>query len=193
MTNETEFREFLEKIYGKHITNVLLEKDYLTLKKGDAEKLYHGDLEKNKCQVVDLLHKLNHTEDFIKQNEWAFDFPGWIGTLDLSQDNVKDILVIGMEPHIGNGQRTAQVTYGLRETADNEFSDLDNVWLLNNLKNIFTENSEYYPLEKFKKNPIAKEFLNRIYITDMSPFAIKGSANQMYKNEIKNTLQLHFL
>jgi hypothetical protein len=180
---EKEFKEFLNKKFGEHITNKLLDKNKLSLNKGESVYLYNGDLEENKKKVIELVESKYHEK--INENEWAFDFPGWIGELDFTKVNVKEILVIGMEPHIGEGGRTAQVTYGLRETADNEFSELGehlgNRRLWNNLNAIFNNDDNKYYYEDTYKKPLDldfKDFLEKIYITDMSHFAIKGTVKK---------------
>lgn len=186
-----DFREFLDENFGVHITDKLFDRDTLSLKKGFTETLYKGSLQENNKYVIDELVGINKikTKEGIDSStiNWAFDFPGWIGPLNFSKDNVKDILVIGMEPHIGEGFRTAQVTYGLRETFENEFCELgeyrSNRILWNNLKSLFSNESKYYMESDFKDNKIDREFLERIYITDLSHFAVKGNAN-----EIQNVL-----
>jgi hypothetical protein len=173
-----EFKTFLDHNFGKYITDILLNKNTLSLNQGRSCDLYEGDEEKNKEQVLKLVEKSNHDE--IKKFNWAFDFPGWIGELDFNKENVKDILVIGMEPHIGEGTRTAQVTYGLRETANNEFCELGehlgNRRLWNNLNSLFNNNDNYYLEERYKNNQIDKDFFSQIYITDLAHFAVKGKA-----------------
>lgn len=182
---EKEFRKFLDKNFGKHITEKLFDSDTLSLKKGCKENLYQGNLKLNNEKVLKLVKKSNHDE--INKYDWAFDFPGWIGALDFSKENVKDILVIGMEPHIRkldkNGvNRTAQVTYGLRETDENKFCELGehlgNRRLWNNLNSVFNNNEDYYSNEKYFNNQIDKDFFKRIYITDLSHFAVKGQASE---------------
>jgi hypothetical protein len=176
-----KFREFLNNNFGEHITDALLESENLKLRKGNAKELYECSLDQNKEQVLKLVNE-NQSEAIIK-NRWAFDFPGWIGTLDIKKENVKDILVIGMEPHIGEidnegVNRTAQVTYGLRETGNLEYKELaeyfPNKMLWNNLNSIFGKNDQYDD----------RDFLERIYITDMCHFAVKGKVTETY--EIKN-------
>jgi hypothetical protein len=199
MKREEKFREFLDESFGEHITNKLLNKSTLSLNKGQAEVLYQGDLYKNKNQVLNLIQNPIHNAD-IKKNtcNWAFDFPGWIGDLDFTKENIKDILVIGLEPHIGdkdkNGvERTSQVTYGLRETGENEFFELgeyqSNRILWNNLKNIFSEVEEYYLEKDFQNNKINRQLLEKIYITDMSHFAVKGLAKEANIPDWKNIRQ----
>ncbi len=180
---EKEFRDFLNEKFGEHITNKLLDKNQLSLNKGATNNIYNGALEENKKKVIELVGSKYHEK--IYENDWAFDFPGWIGELDFSKVNVKEILVIGMEPHIGAGNRTAQVTYGLRETADNEFCELGehlgNRRLWNNLNAVFNKDDRKYYSEDTYKKPLDldfKNFLEKIYITDMSHFAIKGTVKK---------------
>lgn len=184
-----EFKTFLDHNFGEYITDILLNKTTLSLNQGCSDNLYQGDLDKNKEQVLKLVEKSNHDE--IKKFDWAFDFPGWIGTLDFAKVNVKDILVIGLEPHIGDKyekdgeiiDRTVQTTYGLRETGESEYAELGehlgNRRLWNNLNSIFNNNDDYYHTEKYINNQIDKDFFQRIYITDLSHFAIKGKAKKM--------------
>lgn len=175
MESEKKFRDFLNHYFGNHITLKLLEEKKLCLKKGRAKDLYQGNLEENEKQVLKLVDENYHNQ--IKNNRWAFDFPGWIGELNLSEPNVKEILVVGMEPHIGEMQngvdRTAQVTYGLRETEkvdDNEIYEYSsNIRLWRNLNLIFGTNDDF-------KN---RKLLEKIYITDLSHFAVKGTAKKV--------------
>ena len=75
-----------------------------------------------------------------------------------------------MEPHIRD--RYYQATYGLRETDDGIYGEIDeggNKKLWNNLNALFGVTDDY-------KN---YEFLSRFYVTDMSHFAVKGFAKLM--------------
>lgn len=176
-----EFKKFLKDSFGKHITEALLDEEKMSLIKGKAEELYHGDICLNNEKVLSLV-KNETFKSVVDNNNWAFDFPGWIGALDFSKDNIKDIMVIGMEPHIGKGDRTAQVTYGLRETGESEYAELGehlgNRRLWNNLNSVFNNNDDYYHKEKYLNNQIDNDFFNRIYITDLAHFAIKGKAKE---------------
>ena len=175
--NQKEFISFLTTYFGKKITENLIDLEKVSIKKGNAKDLYQINSEEILKQVFNLKTKISN--DIIQNNKWAFDFPGWIGELDFKKKHTKEILVIGMEPHIGekdnNGiSRTAQVTYGLRETDDFIYSELDeytpNKQLWNNLNGIFGIDSDY-------KN---REFLEKIYITDMCHFAVKGKVTETY-------------
>lgn len=185
---EEDFKTFLDHNFGEHITDFLLNKNTLSINQGSSENLYHGNLDLNKKQILKLVNQ-NYKET-IEKEDWAFDFPGWLGSLDFKKDNVKDILVIGMEPHIGKGNRTAQVTYGLRETEDNQYSELGehigNRRLWNNLNSVFNNNDDYYHKEKYSNNQIDNDFFNRIYITDLAHFAIKGKAKEANITNWKN-------
>ena len=141
----------------------------LQLVNGNANQLYtKGLLQKNKEKVKKLIPKY---EEQLEENNWAFDFPGWIGELDFSGTHTKEIMVLGMEPHIG--KRDFQVTYGLRETGKDIFGELDeylsNTRLWKNLYGLFGNESGYQ----------SKEFLKKFYITDMSHFAVQGKASEM--------------
>lgn len=171
------FRAHIENKFGKHITDSILDSVKLKLLTGKKEELYKsGFLKLNNEKIRNLLPEWYND---IEKKEWAFDFPGWIGELDFTKNNAKEIMIIGMEPHIG--YRDFQVTYGLRETSENEFDEIDefkpNEMLWRNLFGIFGKGSNYK----------SKEFLNRFYITDMSHFAVQGQANEMliFKNWAK--------
>jgi len=169
MNHQEKFRNHIELKYGKHITNVILDSNKLELVKGHANQLYNrGLLLKNKEKVKELIPKYSEQ---LEENEWAFDFPGWVGELDFKGSHTKEIMVLGMEPHIG--KRDFQVTYGLRETQSGMFCELDeylpNTMLWKNLYGLFGTKSGYR----------SKEFLNKFYITDMSHFAVQGKASEM--------------
>lgn len=172
---EKEYLQLLEEMYGKHITETLLKPDKLELQKGSANTLYtQGYLGLNVEKVRDLIEKYTpKNSHIVSGREWAFDFSGWIGELDFSNDSVKEIMVVGMEPHIG--KRDFQAAYGLRETGNNEFGELDeyspNTFLWKNLNGFFGQSEDYK----------SKEFLNRFYITDMCHFAEQGKANLVQK------------
>jgi hypothetical protein len=191
LSPEKEYLQFLKEKYGKHVTETLLMPEKLELQKGNASNMYtKGYLNQNKEKVRELIGKYTRTEsNIVSEREWSFDFSGWIGKLDFSRDNVKEVMVIGMEPHIG--KRDFQVAYGLRETGNNEFGELDeyssNTLLWKNLNGLFGDDEDYR----------STEFLNRFYITDMCHFAEQGKANLVQKIEgwkkIRETMAITFL
>lgn len=175
--NNEEFRKYLKNKFGK-VADYLLEEESLELKTGSDEELYNlkGNHEENNREQVK-----RHTEDqfseFSSQTKWdgdsfpgwAFDFPGWIGNLDIKKDiPARDIMVIGLEPHIQ--WRFYQVTYGFRKPHPDYFKDkeqlTDNKNLHTNLKALFGS-----------KNESAEDFYKQFYVTDMCFFAPKGNAN----------------
>lgn len=156
----------LQEKYGEEIYYSLVDgTKKLKLKKGANYELYKDNLEK---QIIErFIVPITRTKE--DKKEWAFDFPGWIGALEnKGKDNNKEIFVIGLEPHIS--ESSFQVTYGLRETKENEFDEIcfgNNKKLWKNLFDLF--NSESTTIDKF--------FLNRFYITDLCHFAPRGNAN----------------
>jgi len=197
-----EYIQLLENKFGSAIVESIIENsDLLQLKKGHANDLYVKNLsEHNKDKVKELVSEYPNVvaPEAIEGKEWAFDFPGWIGELNFSSDTIKEIMVIGIEPHIGEsrkaeiGNRNFQATYGLRETGKNEFGEIDeykpNIKLWKNLYAIF---------EYSKENYRSREFLNRFYITDMAHFAVQGKANEVINikdwGKIRNEIANRFL
>lgn len=170
-----EFRKYLKNKFGK-VADYLLEKDSLTLKEGSEEKLYHqeGDHKSGNREKVEEILKTPNSTNRIKLGNgpfpgWAFDFPGWIGSLDLKEDQpAKKIMVIGMEPHIQCS--FYQVAYAIRKPFPDFFDNYqqlsDNYYLHNNLSGLFAEDTLS-----------AEQFYHQFYITDMCHFAPKGNAS----------------
>lgn len=175
---EIEFKQFLIENFGEYNVNRLYKNGELN--KGKSSDLYEGDYSENRNQILKIADKKFHS--IVENNNWVFDFPGWVGKLDFSNDCVKEIMVIGMEPHIGF-PRTIQATYGLRETNENEFSELDeykpNSLLWKNLNSIFGKSADYR----------SRNFLESIYITDLCHFAISGNANEVLKIKEWNSIR----
>lgn len=169
---EKKFRDLMNTKFGESITNSMLESSKLKLIKGHSDEVYKNDYSKeNIAKVIALIPEVYELKELIRKKNWAFDFPGWIGELNFEKSSVKEILIIGMEPHIGG--RYYQATYGLRETSENAFGELDefkpNSMLWKNISELFNQKNGYH-------NP---KFLEKIYITDMAHFAIKGKADEM--------------
>lgn len=174
-----KYLALLENKFGKEIIAAMTEgSQTIRLRKGPADSLYvKGFEDNNKQKVAQLIPPF---ADIIEKEMWAFDFPGWIGALDFTAESVKEIMVIGMEPHIGlakdkdTGNRNFQATYGLRETSDNVFGELEeykpNIKLWKNLHGIFGDADQAYR---------SREFLDRFYITDMAHFAVQGKAKAL--------------
>ncbi|PCE62896.1 hypothetical protein [Sediminicola luteus] len=175
--NQTEYLDFLEEKFGKSITEIMLNKETtnLSLTDGLACKVYCHNKEqeiKNKIKEFTQNKRSIISETLIDNEVWAFDFPSWTGELDFNKQHIKEIMVIGMEPHIRD--RFFQATYGLRETKKNEFHEIDegankNLW--NNLNSLFGNKKDYK----------VRDFLDKFYVTDLSHFAIKGEAKEILK------------
>lgn len=96
-----QFLSLLKKKYGEHIVETLLDADSLTLLPENI-KSCSSDI-KGKCAVVAQMRKLESIVDELKPlclSEFSFDFPGWIDTLDFNRSSAKEILILGLEPHI---------------------------------------------------------------------------------------------
>lgn len=170
MVFQKEYRKFVEGKFGSHVVDKILSSPRLELTStGDKESQ-----EKVASHIVLLEKNMN----FSAPNGWGFDFPGWVGNLEKSNgDYRREIMVIGMEPHIEG--RDFQVTYGLVETDENEFMELDwgnNTALWQRLYGMFASEEESYK---------SRAFLERFYITDLCHFAPKGKAKLVKDNNWK--------
>ncbi len=187
--NREKYIEFLQKKFGDEVLNAILDtnENKLSLKKGDSTQIYSQDLKDTIIEKIKSYSPEEYTKD-IEAEMWAFDFPSWIGNLDFTNLNVKEIMVIGMEPHIRS--RYYQATYGLRETHPNFYGELDeggNEMLWKNLNDLFGNNEEYKNID----------FLSRFYVTDLSHFAVKGKAKEIHRikgwHKIRNNIAQKFL
>ena len=162
--NKEAFINYLKNKFGDEVTDYLLDQNKLELKEGEFVN-DRGETNKEKVKEHFSAH---FGDEFARQssgenpsfNGWAFDFPGWIGELTFKNNEpAKEIMVIGLEPHIENSDY--QVTYGLRKKNSIEFEGK----LDTNLKALFPHN----------------DFYKQFYITDMCFFAPKGNANLIKK------------
>lgn len=185
-----EFKAFLNTKYGESIT----EKLY------DDGKLYAENITKasedNNGQELVKKH-LNSLNDNLKLNlqiiendkNWAFDFSGWVGKLNFKQNNVRDYMVIGLEPHIE--EYNYQITYGLSdktpenkqrftiEPTKNEYvnceGDSSIIW--SNLFKLLASETTMKEVKEEKNEIALTNFLNQFYILDLCHFAPKDKAN----------------
>ena len=196
MNNRKEdYKNFLIEKFGKKLLNVMIRNEnQLCLKE---EIKYDTGINNSEYTVKvldDYPEKIKDKLTDYALKEWVFDFPGWIGELNFDETNapVRDIMVVGMEPHIEG--RYYQTTYGLRKTV-NGFGEIKN----SNNKNIWKNLYSVFSEEKLSSGEECYEekFLSRIYITDLSHFAIKGKVNQMkiYSNwrDIRTVVAEEFL
>ena len=185
--SKEKYVDFLKSKFGYEIVNEMINStSKIELKMGRRDDIYFKDMSYSNKEIVKEL--VPEYKDIIEKEDWAFDFPGWIGDLDFSEENVKEIMVVGMEPHIR--ETYYQTTYGLRETKPNSFEEINdgnNKKLWSNLNDLFG----------YSKNHENKEFLSRLYVTDMSHFAVKGKAKEIHKinnwNIIRNNIARKYL
>ena len=171
---KNKYIEFLKNKFGVEVFNEMIhDENKLCLKEEISYRTIDTKETINKYskEICDLLSKGDYSS-----KDWAFDFPGWIGSLDFNLENVREIMVVGMEPHIDD--RSYQTTYGLRKTTNGfeEIKDGNNKNMWKTLYAVFNEQKLANDDECYKE-----EFLSKIYITDLSHFALKGAANQMKK------------
>lgn len=190
-----------EEIYSKLVTDFQL----------NAEKIIPAN-------ESDQLIVKRHIE-IINQNlglglctngtNWAFDFSGWTGQLDLKKDNLKEYMIIGLEPHVE--RYDFQVTYGLSDKTpqgsqrfsldlENEFKiqcndDSSLIWT-NLFKIMASDKQQSEVLEKGNRQTML-DFLNQFYITDLCHFAPQDKAKAInnikgWKN-IRYKVASHFL
>jgi uracil-DNA glycosylase len=184
---------FQEK-YGEEIYSILL--DELQLKAENIKEKNEADQLIVKRHIEKINQKLGLDLD-VNETNWAFDFSGWTGQLDLSKDNIKEYMIIGLEPHVE--WCDYQVTYGLSDNAPNgsqRFSlkpkdekfeiqsegDSNIIWT-NLLKIMASDKLQSEVFEQGNKQALI-DFLNQFYIADLCHFAPQGKANEI--NKIKD-------
>ncbi len=193
------YLDFLNYKYGNEVVKALttLESDNLIrLKGGDSSEIYvNNKFQQNIISKIDELLG-DKILDFNANTfgDWAFDFPGWIGDLRFNEySSNKEIMVIGMEPHIEN--RDFQVCYGLRDL--NDEGDLLGGNNKNLYKNIIDVFGDYESLAELSTIRNYDDVLNKVYITDLCHFAIKGKAKEIFKvknwKRIRNQIALDLL
>jgi hypothetical protein len=185
---------FFYQKFGKEITERLLDKD-LVLDRGKISIHKEKDLSGTHPTVSVQMEKLIELgclskEDFENQNikGWAFDFPGWIGALNVDKPSFKDIMIIGLEPHVDNNDfqivyeladRTRKPTFTVR---NNEIfcdgSSKPHVMWSNAVK-ILSSDNQYTEIFTNNNQEVLYEVLNKIYITDLCHFAPMGNANKI--------------
>ncbi len=172
MNTPQAFIELMTRKYGSPIVHELLDLTDITLKPGGIKPKNPKGQELVRVQLRTLIHALPTKLHSLKLNEsngWAFDFPGWLGNLDFRKKNVKDIMIIGSEPHIE--EHDYQIVYGLHEGKHLKFFTEDKLW-----RRILKLLTGDYILNDFTR--IRKE-LNRLYITDVCFFAPQGKVKAL--------------
>lgn len=177
---QTRFIDFLEKKYGREITNKLVKDDCL-----HTDPVLEGGTDLVQDQVRALKDRigLGFVADIDKG--WAFDFPGWIGKF-----SPRKYMVIGMEPHIE--RYDFQITYGLSEYTpqkEKRFSidttrqsfvvcrdDSSIIW--SNLFKLFADEETKAAVLEGDMTALMN-FLRQFYITDLCHFAPRGPAKRI--------------
>jgi hypothetical protein len=159
-------KEFLEKKYGKYVTNILLDSNnQVWLEEKD-------NTEEAQFEVMAHLKSLTNANgvrlipsNFFDNNvEWGLDFSGWIGEFKAEE---KEYFFIGAEPHIN---KNFQLVYNfgsysdsLEETANHYLSHKKNIWY--DLINIFVDDCSNIT--------DVISFLKKCYIADLCHFVPK--------------------
>jgi hypothetical protein len=185
--------KFFETKYGDKISSILLNDLQL-----NANNIKNKN---NECQLIVKQHieKINQDLNLdlnVNATNWAFDFSGWLGQLDLNNDSLKKYMIIGLEPHIE--RYDYQITYGLSDKSPQNLQrftlDLNNVFEIqcnddssliwtNLFKLIATEQQKNEVLEQGNVQTML-DFLSQFYITDLCHFAPQDKAKAI--NNIKN-------
>ncbi len=188
--------------FGETIFNDLVSPDF-RLKAENIKRKGYGK------EAVDNQMALMINEDLISEEQrskfnWAFDFPGWIGELDLNKEHRKEIMLIQLEPHVEDYDY--QVVYELAEsTGKREFGIQENneklitrstrpIW--DNMTRLLTSQEQRIDIFKNKNTSALYSILEKIYVTDMCHFAPQGPTtllNQLPWNKIRSAVARKFM
>lgn len=176
--------DFLEKKYGKHVTEKLVEDG----------KVYLNNI--NKKDIKEQEEVMKHIENLTDENgekilpenflfkkwEWGMDFSSWLGSIETK----KKFMFIGAEPHLSNNYQLVYDFGSYREKSVEKSAICHynrdkgrDIW--NYLTDIFVDdlndNAEF-SVEDEKK---IAEFLSQCYITDLCHIVPKccGQVNKI--------------
>ncbi|MGV3586742.1 MAG: uracil-DNA glycosylase family protein [Adhaeribacter sp.] len=196
----------LEKKYGFEITRNLISEGRLLAQNIKEKNDSDQTIVKNHLIKLDQELSLGLQ---IPNTNWAFDFPGWLGSLNSNGSNYnKKFMVVGLEPHVENYDY--QITYGLSETTPGgkeRFEiekekpekhiikcNCDSSLIWSNLFHLLATGEE---INEVYRKPIGgsdKEammnFLSQFYITDLCHFAPQDKAKAVFN--IKNWKKIRF-
>lgn len=191
-------RLFQEK-YGEEISSILLSE--FQLKAENIKEKNEADQLMVKRQIEKINQRLGLNLG-VNETNWAFDFSGWTGQLDFKRDNLKEYMIIGLEPHVE--RYDFQVTYGLSDKTPqgsqrfsldlgNEFEiqcndDSSLIWT-NLFKIMASDKQQSEVLEKGNSQTML-DFLNQFYITDLCHFAPQDKAKAI--NNIKDWKNIRY-
>jgi hypothetical protein len=185
MEKVKELLNILNEKFGSTICNKLINKD-LSLDFSKIVKKGNGKTEVHK-QFLTLVSKgLLDIEyyNYYKDN-WAFDFPGWIGKLSQKNNRIRDYMIIQAEPHVENFDY--QIVYEFAEkNYKQDFSIWNNKIKSNTIRDIWTRTikfiateTEYQAIFIDKELDVLYSLLENIYITDICHFAPQIQVNQL--------------
>ncbi len=198
--------QFFEEKYGKEICANLFNDNQL-LAENIKAKNEHDQL-LVKTHVDKINQDLNLHLD-VYNNNWAFDFSGWLGKLETREQHLKKYMIIGLEPHVE--RYDYQITYGLSEKApngqkrftvnlENKFEigcENDSSLIWTNLFKILANNDQIEEVLNKGNEKEMKIFLNQFYIADLCHFAPQDKAKAVHDikdwKKIRYEVALHFL
>lgn len=206
---ETRFKMLMREKFGADICANLCSEDFFL--KPDNLNL-QGDLKKAVASQIAYLSNKYFDFKLPMDLQWAFDFPSWIGTLDFQKENVKDIMIVGLEPHIYD--RYYNIAYDMFE--DHGYPKIKepgrnfNIELSHKAENYRNSASRFWEtmLSVFAGEDILREIqlgnrdaliseLKRYYCTDMCFFTVKGDTEAIKKvprwGAIRHRAALQFL
>lgn len=203
---ESDFQKLLIDKYGEGVVNELYDLGRLqaeNIKKANPDsqamvashmknlfvELKKGDVN----EWIEAHYKSTSNEATWDKKSWAFDFSGWLGSLDFNKEHLKKYMIVGLEPHVE--RYDYQIVYGLSDNApgdlgkrfridpkEKEFvrctDDSSLIWT--NLLNIFGNESLISKVKKKDESALI-DFLDQFYIADLCHFAPRGPAGEIHK------------
>lgn len=183
------FDEFLLSKYGAKICSSLYNNGKLTPENIRSKNDVQQEIVKQ--QLGKLSVDLNLGLD-IRNTNWAFDFPGWLGQLKSTIHTRKKYMIIGLEPHVE--RYDYQITYGLSDktpSGTKRFEidrnskleircndDSGIIWT--NIFKLIAKENEIREVLINESERVLSEFLNQFYITDLCHFAPQDKAKAVH-------------
>lgn len=188
--------DFFKEKYGEEISQKLLSNDTLTGENISKENDASQKLVQNHLHEIN--GKLNLGLLISKSERWAFDFSGWLDSLNPA----KKYMIVGLEPHVE--RYDYQITYGLSNKTplgENRFDidksksdmircedDSDIIW--SNIFKILANDDQIKEVTEDANIDTMLAFLKQFYITDLCHFAPKDKAKAV--NDIKQWNKIRF-
>ena len=186
--------KFYQEKYGSEVCADLFKDNQLHAE--NIKKFCNERQQVVKQQVKFINESLELSLD-IDVTNWAFDFPGWLGKLDITNEHFKKkYMIIGLEPHIEWSDY--QITYGLSDIAPDGTQrfrldeknkteivcqgDSNLIWT--NLFKIMASEKQIKEAFVDRNEQTIIDFLNQFYIVDLCHFAPQDKAKAV--RDIKN-------